>query len=135
MPCLAIKRLLMPLAVALLLATTGVADDTPTTPPVFGVRQYMQSQELPAGPVTIEGVVTKVFSEEHLLALTDANDCKKKCNSSSCKRLSLPVRWTGSAPKENDLVRVIGETKEEDGNRFFVATSLTTITSPEQEAQ
>ena len=48
----------------------------------------------------------------------------KKCKTTTCPKLRLPVRWAGAMPEVEDAVQVQGQVEESDGKLVFLAQSL-----------
>ena len=124
-----LSRLLIIFSATLLLCCTiASAGEAKKEQTVFSVKQYMTTS--PSGTATVQGVVSQVYSDEHFIALVDSSNCKTNCKT-SCKKPTLPIRWTGAFPKVKDVVRFTGATQEKKGERFFVATSMTTVNKPQ----
>ena len=99
------------------------AGEAGTITTTVGVRQFMRHVERYSGPVTVEGVVSRVFPERQMIALIDVQELKE-CKVVTCARLTLPVHWNGSMPKVKSIVRVNGEVREEGKHLVFFAKAL-----------
>ena len=98
----------------------GEAGSSTTT---IGVRQFMSQVDRYPGPVTVEGVVSRVFPKRQMIALIDVQELKE-CKVVTCAQLTLPVRWNGSMPEVKSIVRVNGEVREEGKHLVFFAKAL-----------
>ena len=90
---------------------------------VLGVDEFMEGVDRFRGPVSLEGVVRTVAQDRGLLSLVDAAEFEE-CGSTACARWTLPVRWSGPMPKEEETVRVEGQVAEAGGRMVFVARKL-----------
>ena len=74
--------------------------------------------------VTVRGVVSAVAPDTRILSVIDVREFAE-CRVTTCARLTLPVRWSGTMPAVGDYARVSGEVQvEQDGKLAFVATSV-----------
>lgn len=90
----------------------------------LGVEELMKNvSAYRGGAVLVEGVVSAVSPDSHLLALIDTGEFQK-CGSIACAQLTLPVRWSGPMPLEREIVRVQGAVQETDGKLVFIAQTL-----------
>ncbi|MBI5723909.1 MAG: DUF4346 domain-containing protein [Planctomycetes bacterium] len=94
-----------------------------TRPVVLGVDQYMRNVDRYPGLVTVEGIVSSVSPGENMLALIDRQEWEE-CQTVTCAKLTLPVRWTGGMPGVKTLVRAEGEARQIGGKLVFVAKSV-----------
>jgi len=99
------------------------AGEIGTSTATVGVWQFMRQLDRYPGPVTVEGVVSRVFPNRQMLALIDVQELKK-CKVVTCAKLTLPVRWNGSMPEVKSIVRVDGEIREEGKHLVFFAKAL-----------
>ena len=99
--------------------------------PILGVDEFMKGVDQHAGTVVVEGVVSSASAERELLALIDVKEFKK-CKTTTCPKLRLPVRWTGAMPEVEDAVQVEGQVEESDGKLVFLAESLAKIELPQE---
>lgn len=90
---------------------------------VLGVDNYMKNSKKYPGSVEVEGVVSQIISDQHLVVIIDTEEYEK-CKSVTCSLLRLPVFWEGEVPKVYDIVRVKGEIGKRDDKRLFVAKEL-----------
>lgn len=90
---------------------------------VLGVEEFMRTPDNHQGTVRVQGVVSEVKPEAHLVVLIDRAEWEA-CGSVSCAPLSLPVRWTGPLPRVEESVEVRGRVQEETGKLVFVAEVL-----------
>jgi hypothetical protein len=88
-----------------------------------GVRQLMKQADAYPGEIRVQGVVSRVFPEQHMLALIDAEEFKE-CKVVTCAQLTLPVQWKGAMPKVTDTVLAEGEVRKKGMRKLFVAESL-----------
>jgi hypothetical protein len=103
---------------------TEEIDDNSST--IVGVREFMKNVTKYQGTVSVEGVVSKISPKQKMLALIDTQEFRE-CKVVTCAQLTLPVRWKGEMPKVATVVRVDGEVRSEDGQRFFFARDIKTI--------
>lgn len=94
--------------------------------PIVGVREFMKNVTKYQGRVSVEGVVSNISPKQKMLALIDTQEFRE-CKVVTCAQLTLPVRWKGEMPKVATVVRVDGEVRSEDGQRFFFARDIKTI--------
>ena len=94
--------------------------------PIVGVREFMKNVTKYQGRVSVEGVVSNISPKQKMLALRDTQEFRE-CKVVTCAQLTLPVRWKGEMPKVATVVRVHGEVRSEDGQRFFFARDIKTI--------
>jgi len=99
--------------------------------PILGVDELMKRVEQHPGTVVVEGVVSSASADKGLLALIDVKEFKK-CKTTTCPKLRLPVRWAGAMPKVEDAVQVEGQVGESDGKLVFLAKSLEKIEVPQE---
>lgn len=90
---------------------------------VLGVDNYMKNSEKYPGSVGVEGVVSQIISDQHMVIIIDTEEYEK-CKSVTCSLLRLPVFWEGKLPKVYDIVRVKGEVGKRGEKRLFVAKEL-----------
>jgi len=90
---------------------------------LLGVDEFMRSPDSHPGTVRVQGVVSEVKSEDHLVVLIDSAEWEA-CGSVTCAPLSLPVRWTGTLPRVEESVEVSGRVQDESGKLVFVAEHL-----------
>jgi hypothetical protein len=89
---------------------------------VLSVDQLMNNVDRHKGPIRVQGVVTAVVPEKHMIALVDTEQFKQ-CGILSCPTyLVLPVLWSGAMPSLKDAVKIEGEIKESAGKLVFQAT-------------
>lgn len=95
----------------------------------LGVEEFIKGVDSHRnGAVLVEGVVSAVSPDNHLLALIDTGEFQK-CGGITCAQLTLPVRWSGPMPLEREIVRVQGAVQETDGKLIFVAQGLEKVGS------
>ena len=99
--------------------------------PILGVDEFMKRVDQHPGTVVVEGVVSSASAEKELLALIDVKEFKK-CKTTTCPKLRLPVRWAGAMPEVEDAVQVEGQVEESDGKLVFLAKSLAKIELPQE---
>ena len=99
--------------------------------PILGVDELMKRVDQHPGTVVVEGVVSSASAEKELLALIDVKEFKR-CKTTTCPKLRLPVRWSGAMPEVEDAVQVEGQVEESDGKLVFLAKSLARIELPQE---
>lgn len=99
----------------------------PTT--VLGVEQFTKAADRYPGETRVEGVVSGVSPGDQLLTLIDRREFEE-CGVTTCAALYLPVRWAGQMPGVTELVRVEGQTNDEDGKLVFVARQVERVLKP-----
>ena len=131
---------IIPVLGALVLATAAayvtLRDDAPNTPAVqaesaqlsgpdsiLGVDEFMDHVAQYSGHVQVQGVVSQVQTDQHMLSLVDTSEVQE-CGVTTCARLYLPVRWTEDMPSPLDVVLVSGQAQRSDGKLVFVASTL-----------
>jgi hypothetical protein len=92
----------------------------------LGIEEFMRHPENHPGKVRVEGVVSTVAADAHLLTLIDRKEWEQ-CGEVNCAPLSLPVRWNGAMPEIEDGVEVGGRVSQEAGKLVFVAETLTPV--------
>jgi hypothetical protein len=121
--CISLAATVMPLFAL----TEAVADSNPGA--VLGVDQLVKEVDRYKGPIRVEGIVTAVAPDRHMVALVDAEQFKK-CGLLQCPSyLVLPVMWSGVMPSLKDAVIIEGQIKESAGKLFFEAKTLDKSTS------
>jgi hypothetical protein len=98
---------------------------------VLGVRQLMTNPDQYAAKIQVEGIATQIYPDRHLVTLIDLQEFKD-CNSVTCAKLTLPVRWEGEMPNSKDYLRIDGSIQKEDGKMIFIAESLMKVQKPTQ---
>jgi hypothetical protein len=96
---------------------------------VIGVDQFMTNVSKYQGPVLIEGIVSGVYPKHQMVALIDKNEfkaCGVTCTT-TCSRLTLPIRWTGPMPRVKETVRVTGQVQQVKQKLIFVASKLASV--------
>ena len=86
----------------------------------IGVRQLTQNAAQYTSIVQVEGVVEKIYPEDHLLTLIDLKDAGIDC----CSEFVIPVKLEGELPKTKDHVLVEGVISTINGIRVFDAKSF-----------
>lgn len=114
--------MLMMLIAILPLSASAVESDLKP----LGVRQLMQNVSKHTGNTQVEGVVAQVSPEHQLVGLIDRQEFEE-CNSVTCAKLILPVRWKGEMPEIKDHLLIEGLVGEEQGRMMFMAESLKTL--------
>ncbi len=91
---------------------------------VLSVVQLMNNVDRYKGPVRVQGVVTAVVPDKHMIALVDTEQFKQ-CGILSCPTyLVLPVLWSGARPSPKEAVTVEGQIKESGGKLAFEANKI-----------
>ena len=106
----------------------GPGSGSVETQAALGVDEFMRSSDLPARPVTIEGVVSAVTEDSQMVALIDKQEAEK-CGVLTCAILTLPVRWRGTMPQAGQVVLVRGQVENQTDGKVFVAESLALMES------
>ena len=138
------SRLIVSIGTTLLAAVAlfGLSCDRATVPPssprpattsradrVLGVEEFMEHVDDHHGPVTVEGVVSGVSSDERRVGLIDLAEFED-CGVVTCAAHTLPVRWPGALPAVKDQVRIQGTVETTNGKLLFVASSAEKIERP-----
>lgn len=90
----------------------------------LGVDQLMKEVDSHKGPVRVQGVVTAVLPDKHVIAVVDIEQFKK-CGILNCPTyLVLPVLWSGAMPSLKDAVAIEGQIKEAGGKLVFEAKAI-----------
>ena len=93
---------------------------------VIGVEELMHDVDRFTGTLRVAGVVAAARADTGAVALIDAAEFRK-CGTTTCAELTLPVRWRGPMPALRDAVEVVGEVKSEGGKLVFVADQLRAV--------
>ena len=96
----------------------------------LGVEELMRHVDQYKDAFTVEGVVSAVSPDQHMLNLIDTNEFKE-CGVTTCAALVLPVHYEGAMPSIKDIVRIKGYVKEQNGKLFVETMALEKI-PPEQ---
>ncbi len=88
----------------------------------------MQKPEDHPGRVRVQGVVSDVQPDNHLVVLIDRKEWEE-CGEVGCASLSLPVRWAGTMPRVEEGVAVSGRVEEQAGKLVFVAEALEQVSA------
>ena len=89
-----------------------------------GVREFMEREGgPPSGVNTVDGVVSQVFADRHMIALIDVAEFKE-CKVVTCANLTLPVQWQGELPTLTSIVRVTGSVEKQGIRNVFTASAL-----------
>lgn len=108
------QRLVCLTASAVLLAVTQSSAQTRECESAIVVDKIVASPERFKGTINVIGRIAKLGSSNHLFALS----CEDEC-------FSMPVRFSGTAPKSGSNVIVRGQlAKESDGRYVFNAESV-----------
>ena len=100
---------------------------------IADVDAFMRTDQQPGRAASVEGVVARVDASTKMIALIDKGEYEK-CSSTTCSALYLPVRWTGTMPKEEDTVVVQGEVTAEGTKLLFVAKAIRKVASAQEGA-
>ena len=118
------------IAAALIFSILWQNDDTGTTSrniaseKVLGVEALMRNvDQYRSDLLLVEGVVSAADTDNQTLALIDVAEFQE-CGATNCAALTLPVRWPGPMPREQEMVRIKGEVQEVDSKLVFVAQTL-----------
>lgn len=95
------------------------------------VRTFMKNPEQYAGSVTIQGVVSRIFPKDKMIALIDIQEVKE-CRVITCANLTLPVKWSGDMPEPAETVQISGRIEKEDNKMIFIALTLVNISGKHQ---
>ncbi len=98
---------------------------------LLGVEELMQKPEDHPGRVRVQGVVSDVQPDNHLVVLIDRKEWEE-CGEVGCASLSLPVRWAGTMPHVEEGVSVSGQVEEQAGKLVFVAEALERVSAPRE---
>lgn len=90
------------------------------------VQELMKNVERYTETVRVEGVVSGVYPGRRMLGLIGVQEYAD-CNSVSCAKLILPVRWKGEMPEPTDRVLVEGIIRKVNDSKVFAAESLEKI--------
>lgn len=90
---------------------------------VLGVDELVKNVERLSGDLTVEGVVGATSAEKNYLSLIDRAEFEA-CNSTTCAKLILPVRWTGAMPPVEAWVLVKGRVERTSDGMVFAALEL-----------
>ncbi len=89
-----------------------------------GVRAFMEREGgPPSGVNTVDGVVSQVFADSHMVALIDVAEFKE-CKVVTCANLTMPVQWQGELPAVASVVRVTGAVEKQGFRKIFNASAL-----------
>ncbi len=91
----------------------------------------MKNPEQYAGSVTIQGVVSRIFPKDKMIALIDIQEVKE-CRVITCANLTLPVKWSGDMPEPAETVQISGRIEKEDNKMIFIALTLVNISGKHQ---
>jgi hypothetical protein len=92
--------------------------------PMSGVRAFMEREGgPPSGVNRVDGVVSQVFADRHMVALIDVAEFKD-CDVVTCAKLTLPVQWQGELPAVASIVRVTGSVEKQGFRQVFTASAL-----------
>ena len=95
-----------------------------STASVLGVEEFMRNvEQYRQGSVTVEGVVSTVNAENQLVGLIDTREFQE-CKVTTCSALTLPIHWSGSMPKVQEMIQVKGKLQEKDGRFVFLAQKM-----------
>lgn len=125
------KRFILALCLSITFAICSAvaAEQAPAkTAPALEVSTLMRDAEKQKGPITVEGVVSRVYVKDQKLGLIDTAEFKR-CGTVTCADAVLPVRWTGTMPEPKSLVRIEGEIRKEGGKMEFLAKTLEKVPS------
>ncbi|MDF1551518.1 MAG: hypothetical protein P1P84_00585 [Deferrisomatales bacterium] len=113
------------LAVALSAAVvTPPRADTSSEGATTGVREFMEREGgPPAGVNRVDGVVSQVFADRHMIALIDVAEFRE-CQVVTCAKLTLPVQWQGELPALASTVRVTGSVEKQGSRNIFTASAV-----------
>ncbi len=104
-------------------ATSASPVTTKTTAETIGVDALMKDVDHHRGPAIVEGVVKSASAETKMLDLIDCEEFRA-CGTTTCARLVLPVRWSGSLPAARETVGATGEVRDDGGKLVFVASAV-----------
>lgn len=101
-----------------------------TAKKVLGVDELVKNVERFSGDLMVEGVVSATSAEKNFLSLIDLAEFVA-CNSTTCAKLVLPVRWTGAMPPVEARVLVKGSVEKTSDGLVFAALELKTASFAE----
>ena len=107
-----------------ILATILIAGPIVAAAPLE-IDAVKSAKSLP-GTIEVVGVVARRGASGGTFSLIDREEFRK-CQSVSCAKILLPVRWSGKLPSITSVVKVKGAVRDTKEGKFLFAESVEAI--------